>query len=205
MKNNISPEEKLLRLIKGQKKNNTDIPLEKELIKTHPELEPAFNYSIRPPVFTAASLHKIILVAFLFSGIYFIGSLIYPFIGFKKISLPSIIEEGFIEPKTEPKQNIKPLDLYLEGIKDSHIFAVRPESEPEKPTTSVSASADVIKDINLVGIISGENPQVVIEDKKTQKTYYINKGQFFGDFLVEDIQEGKVVLNYKGQKFELYL
>ena len=67
------------------------------------------------------------------------------------------------------------------------------------------SNTDLVKQLNLVGIIAGENPQAVIEDKNTQKTYYLNKGQFLGEIQLEDILEGKIIINHKGQRFELYL
>ena len=70
---------------------------------------------------------------------------------------------------------------------------------------AIAANVDLLKDITLVGIITGANPQAVIEDKKSLKNYYVTKGQFIGQMQVEDIQEGKIIINYKGQKYELYL
>jgi type II secretory pathway component PulC len=62
---------------------------------------------------------------------------------------------------------------------------------------------ELMKEINLLGVISGANPQAVIEDKKSGKTYYVTEGQMIGDFQVEEIGYGKIILNYNGQKFEL--
>jgi type II secretory pathway component PulC len=113
-------------------------------------------------------------------------------------------EEKIAPQEAEPVQEVKPYEFYLEGIKSKQIFssASRPE-ETARPASA--ASADLIKGINLVGIISGDRPQAIIEDKIMQKTYYVAKGQFVGAFQVEDIQEGKVILSYRGERFELYL
>ncbi len=62
-----------------------------------------------------------------------------------------------------------------------------------------------IQDLNLLGIVSGDNPQAIIEDKKSQKTYFLKKGDFLGDFELKDIQKGKVILDLSGQQFELSL
>lgn len=62
-----------------------------------------------------------------------------------------------------------------------------------------------IQDLSLMGIISGDNPQAAIQDKKTQKVYYVSKGESVADFLIEDIQDGKIILGYKGQRYELRL
>ena len=64
---------------------------------------------------------------------------------------------------------------------------------------------DMSEQLGLVGIIAGDNPQAIIEDKKAQKTYYLNKGQSFNGYVVEDILEDKVVLDYEGKKISLFL
>lgn len=191
MNDNISPEEKLLRLIRGKK--------EKDL-KTYPQ-KPTYPSIQKGLPFLP--LKKLIWLAFGASCIYLIASFIYPWVALKEIKLPQVAPQKVIAAKIEPRQQIKPYEYYLEGIKDRQIFSSSTTSDTEKPLSSVSL--DLIKDISLVGIISGENPVGIIEDKKTQKTYYLSKGQFMGEFQVEDIKEGKIILNYKGQRFELYL
>lgn len=202
MNDNISPEERLLRLIRGQK----DIAIEKEPDATIAQAKPVVKksvYSFIPKYLSLLNIQKIMLVVFVASFIYLIFSFFYPFFGLREIKLSQITQQRKLEPKIEPEPEVKPYEFYLEGIKDRQIFGSVSGQEIERPASAVSA--DLIKDINLVGIISGENPQAIIEDKKTQKTYYLNKDQFISEFQVEEIQEGKVILNYKGQRFELFL
>ena len=212
MKENISPEERLLKLIKGEKKSTApnlaregkviDNKITSNISVTRPRIKD-FLYSFVSRYFTLPYIQKFILVIMIVSSIYLIISFIYPWLGLKKIRLPNIpaqkVEESKLPPEEKPKSN----EDYLQGLNRSQIFI----SSPTPETTAVSAvpETDLIKDINLVGIISGENPQAVIENKKTQKTYYLNKGQFIGEFQIEDIQEGKIILNYKGKKYELHL
>ena len=206
MKENISPEERLLRLIKGQRKPDANIAVEKKSTIIAEPLKPAIKHSTYPLIkryFSTLYLKRIILAAFILANIYLAISLAWPWLGLTKINLPLVVDEKVIEPKIEPKQDKKPFEFYLEGIKNRRVFVSESGQEAGKPI--ISADLDLMKDINLVGIISGENPQAVIEDKKTRKTYYVNKGQFINELLVEDIQEGKIIINYKGQRFELYL
>ena len=70
---------------------------------------------------------------------------------------------------------------------------------------SKEPEVDISKKFSLVGIIAGENPQAIVEDKEAQKTYYLYKGQGFGEVTVEDVGEGRVVLNYKGREIILVL
>jgi len=212
MKDNIPPEEKLLRLIRGEKKKK---PLEPSLQEAGPNKEkntqvndfksPAKRtlQSLISLYFTHAFIKKAIPVLMLISVIYLIASLVYPWLGLKKINLPQVSEVNFKEPIDLPKEEPKPFEYYSEEARERHIFGTSSMQGSRNPTQAGEAGS--IKDINLVGIISGENPQAVIEDKKTQKTYYVSKGQFIGDFQVEDIQEGKIILNNKGQRYELFI
>ena len=191
MNGNISPEEKLLRLIKGDKKKIKEFPA-----GTH-RFIPTLKYPI------SLNIRKIIKAVFIISCIFLIFTFIYPFISPEKIELPKAVTKEGLPPETELKPQPKPYDFYSEGIRNRQIFGERVSPETAKPLSIVSS--DLTKDINLIGVILGDNPQAIIEDKKTQKNYYVTKGQFIGEFQVEDIQEGKVILIYEGQKFELYL
>jgi len=211
MSDNISPEEKLLRLIRGRKDQ------EAVTNKISPVIAPAaladLKADFKPSAFLSVqkylsflSIKKIIWIIFAVSCIYMISSFIYPWLGSGEIKPPEVTQNKVAVPEDELKRQEKPYEFYLEGIKNRQIFTSTSHQETQNPVSEAKANAaDLIKDINLVGIISGENPQAVIEDKKTQKTYYVTKGQFIGEFEVKDIQEGKVILNYKDQKYELYI
>lgn len=210
MKDNISPEEKLLRLIKGQKRTETTadkvIPVSTSTLPK-PDLKPLQNQSFLWLGFyryVVSLRKKIIAMAFLVSSMYLVVSLVYPWVGLKKIKLPKITSPIMREPEIRlEKKGIKPYEFYLEGIQGRQIFSIKSGQERQRPISG--ANVDLIKDISLVGIIAGENPQAIVEDKNTHKSYYLNKGQFIGEFQLEDIREGKIILNYHGQRYELYL
>jgi len=205
-----SPEERLLKLIRGQKKTSpgpgakNNLPVDAYSEIRPPAKSPQPQRLLRLPALLAyTNPRKLILLGFFVSGIYLLISLIYPLIGLKSVHLPRIVPQEVPQEKIETVQGSKPLEYYLQGPKTKQIFGSA--SSPDKEMTVNAASSEIIKNIALVGIISGETPQAIIEDKKTQKSYYLKKGQSFGEFQVEDIQEGKIILNYRGQNFELYL
>lgn len=206
MKDDTSPEEKLLRLIRGKKR--PDISTDKKSTGTIPAVEtkltakPSIHHLIQKYSYFF-DVQKIIWVVFVTSCFYLVTSLIYPLVGLKKIKLPKIFPEKTTESKIEPRLEVKPYEFYQEGIANKQIFGPVFSQGTGKPQTALDL--DLMKDINLVGIIAGETPQAVIEDKKTQKTYYVTKGQFIGQMQVEDIQEGKIIIVYQGQRFELHL
>jgi type II secretory pathway component PulC len=203
MRDNIPPEEKLLRLIKGHKAKN--IPAAEQSAPSDTPLKSAARAfaGLSVKKYLSFSWQKIIFFGFFASCIYLAASFAYPWLSAKKIRFPEVVQKKAIQQKIEPKQEMKPFEFYLEAITNRTIFANTARQDTQQPAGI--ASADLIKDINLVGIISGDNPQAVIEDKKAQKTYYVSKGQSIGELQIEDIQEGKIILNYSGQKYELYL
>ena len=203
MRDNISPEEKLLRLIRGPKKKESLQPQNPVDSAVGPKTSLAQQQQVLQKLTSFLNIRKIIAAAFILSSIYLILSFVYPFIAAKKEILPKIVPGKEEEARVETKEEIKPVDYYLEGAQRQIFSSPTAAQEAGQPPTA--ATADLVKDITLIGIISGETPQAIIEDKKTQKTLYVTKGQFIGELQVEDIQEGKVILNYKGQKFELYL
>lgn len=205
MKDNTSPEEKLLRLIRGQKKQ---APV-KDKEPRHPIPVTAADLK-KPPLFfslrrflPSLSAKRLILAGFVFSCIYLANSFIYPWFSFKKNRFSENAPQKIDLSGLEAGQEIRPYEFYLEGVKNKKIFSTTSEEETGK--TSGFGNSDLIKDINLLGIIAGENPQAVIEDKKEQKTYYLTEGDYLGAFQVKDIQEGKVILSYGGKNYELHI
>ena len=75
----------------------------------------------------------------------------------------------------------------------------------EAPPPEVVQSANIAGRFTLVGIMPGENPQAIIEDKETGKTYYLYKGTSFDGGIVQEIGSGRVVLECKGEKINLVL
>jgi len=203
MKDSSSPEDKLLKLIRNPKKPadapalKADLSKAKSAVGANAKLEPKINK------FGAFfNMRRVFFWLFIASGIYLISTLIYPWLGLKNIRLPKPSEKP-AEETLITKSASKPLEEYLESVKGRQIFSGAAAMQSDSLINV--ANIDLMKDISLVGIISGENPQAVIEDKKAQKTYYVTKGQFIGEMQVEDIQEGKIIINYAGQKYELYM
>ena len=60
--------------------------------------------------------------------------------------------------------------------------------------------------LTLLGIISGEPPQAIIEDTKTKKSYFVTTGQIVVEGAVlEKVLETYVILDLYGEKIELTL
>lgn len=189
MQDNIAPKEKLLKLNKKEKKHS-------------PPKKASFDFSLK--YLSLSAMPKIIFLAFLVSLLYLAFTFIYPALYSRKNTLALDIEsKEALKPKLKSNFKTKPLEYYLEAFKGRQIFSAAIAQETNQPITKIDSA--VLQDISLVGIISGDNPQAIIEDKSSQKTYSLIKGQYLKDIQIQDIQGNKVIINYKGQKFELYL
>lgn len=205
MNDNILPEERLLRLIRGNKNNAAAGNKTEEAsagdLKAEPKnhapnlsqrLVSLFNFQIMSwALFVAACFYLVIV---------FVSS----WAGLRQSSFSQLVPEKISDFNDDSSRDVKPYEFYSQGIGDRRIFASPPKQETSmEPLKAVSQ--DFLRDITLLGIVSGENPQAIIEDKSAQKTYYLNKGQFIGGFQVTDIKEGKIILDFNGQAFELNL
>lgn len=91
----------------------------------------------------------------------------------------------------------------------SALFAVL--SDSGQPTaaarTRPSDSGKLLASrLTLMGIISGDPAQAIIEDSKTQKTYFVMPGQAIVEGAVlEQVLDNRVVLDLDGEKIELTL
>jgi type II secretory pathway component PulC len=97
---------------------------------------------------------------------------------------------------------VKDYSSYSGSIPGKTVFG---QSQGGPVTPEDVGSGDISAQVGLVGIIAGDNPQAIIEDKKAQKTYYLNKGQSFNGYVVEEILENKVILDFEGKKISLFL
>lgn len=75
------------------------------------------------------------------------------------------------------------------------------------PKAGPSASAKSLATrLTLMGIVSGNPPQAIIEDAQTKKTYFVSKGQAVSDgALIDQVLENRVILDLDGEKVELTL
>ena len=86
------------------------------------------------------------------------------------------------------------LPEFDEGIEDVEVVVEK----------DVSLSKEyAVKNLNLLGIITADSNQAIIEDKESKKTFFLYKGDGFGEFKVYDIKDNGVVLEHRGEKIEL--
>jgi hypothetical protein len=104
------------------------------------------------------------------------------------------------------KFQVLPFSYYADIISRGGLFNTSlPDVTQDRKMPAKIAPLELLKGYTLAGVITGENPQAIVEDKTSKKVYFLNKGQYLGDFKIDDIIEGKVILELKGQRFELSL
>ncbi len=230
MARDISPEERLLRLIRS-KPPNKELPPEgqTEGIPGKPQAAPSLvtgnvpsssskkEQMRRQLTFTPAKILKFetlnLILIFLLAGL--VAYLVPLFLKKPAVSIESLEErlkaQGSREPSLQagaPSAEKKPpLTYFSGGVGTKNIFSpiAKEETAPQSTAEQGPKLEDIKTQLNLLGIVGGDSPQAIIEDKSTQKSYFLNKGSTFGDIEVKDIRDNKVILSYKGQEFELVL
>jgi len=210
MRKETNPEEKLLKLIK-KKKEPPSPPKAEELKPEKPapaRLDGVLKSEIfRNKMFEPAAMknmNRYLVIALGIITLYFLIDLIFvrPYRNIEKIVEKGALAQGEKPGALESRGAVAVKDYgsYSSAVANKNVFGPY-SAGPD----SAAASGDISERLGLVGVIAGDNPQAIIEDKKNQKTYYLNKGQSFNGYIVEDISEGKVILDSGGNKISLFL
>ena len=118
--------------------------------------------------------------------------------------LDTIPTTGYSSKPTSDTTKLRPFLHYLALVQRRNIFrpirliTVIDESKKNKETLQ-----DLLKDLVLVGISWDKVPQAMIENKKTDQTYFLRAGESINNLKIEAILENKVMFVYEGEKGEL--
>ena len=213
MEKGISPEERLLKLIKKGTKSQE--PTEKKgegISKVGPEKgmsEAKWSEQQKARLGTREQkrktikvIHRFLLLFLLLLGGYFLFDLII----FRPceilVEIPGVLEEM---PEAEPVTPLQPFEFYTKEIGKRELFTPLIPKEEGKPEPVVTLK-DLAANLSLIGIIESDSRlQAIVEDRKQQKTYFLYKGDSIGEIEVKDVLEGKVILGYGDEELELVL
>ncbi len=127
----------------------------------------------------------------------------------EKINFSDFTNEVKAEPAVTASL-LRPADYYLQKIRARNIFSLAAqELKPkqvfsnEKKAPKESKLQKMAKDLKLVGISWGKDPDAMIENAKTHETYFVKTGSMIEDIQVEAIYRDKVVLHYGTEEVEL--
>ena len=238
MKEEISPEERLLKLIRGKNKDKDFLRAIKEKKSKLPESneikEEVIEVAKEEKAFETPKKNKLNFAlkekwTKKYSPIEFVKNILL-FI-FSVLSLYLLVTLVIINPysrnsekkmegiETNSKVNAlqvqeaeksftsapKPYSYYEEEIGKRNLFSSIVTDEVEKPIEKEAGLKELTSSLSLMGIIWGEKPEAIIQDSKTNKKYFLNKGGYIGEIVVEEIFGGKVILNYNGERVDLVL
>ena len=196
MQGNNSPEEKLLNLIKqgktGPKNNGSAEPP-----KPKPAPVSKVVFKKKKSGFRSLLLvNRILLVVVVSALIYLVLSFIFPYRSATKIPARVSLKEEMDRETEEQKKS--PITHYTNVLSRRQMFKMyelpRPKTkEPAKPRVTLQ---QLLGGYTFVGIIFGDNPQAIVEQKKTGQSYYLVAGQFLGEIKIEKIEKGKITVSY---------
>ncbi len=94
---------------------------------------------------------------------------------------------------------------YQKLLDKKTIFAPPIKNDIKQKDTAALGLRDLVKDLSLVGIMPGDYPQVIIEDKKNAQTLFLREGEMIDTMRVKEIQSGRVVLENDDETITLSL
>lgn len=102
----------------------------------------------------------------------------------------------------------RPFLHYLEMVQRRNIFSPIALKRVEDPQVQEKQLLEMqlqkmASEFGLVGISLDDEPMTMIEDKTTNKTYFLKQGDKIGEFQIETIFENKVILRLKDTTVEL--
>lgn len=213
MEKGISPEERLLRLIKkGSKPTEPTEKKDEGISKVGPKMgipkakgaeEQKARVGTRAQKReTIKVISRFLLLFLLILGGYLLFDLITSRPGEILVEIPGALEEV---PEAELVTPLQPYEFYTKEIGKRELFTPLIPREAGKPEAVVTLK-DLAADLSLIGVIESDSRlQAIVEDRKQRKTYFLYKGDSIGEIEVKDVLEGKVILGYEDEELELVL
>ena len=214
LKKNISPEERLLRLIRGPRGTTATMP--------PPEAAPsaAASRPATPAASPSAGARRWSWPAWGLSAINSVlgGLIVLEVLMFFVVRRSPPSAEKALVPAPAPERAVAPpvsttLAPVTKAIPSIAAAGTRPlfHSDATAGAAAVAIPADSTALVGgsmrwrLTGIVTGNPPQAVIEDTQTHRTQIVVQGQRVEGAVVETIASDRVTLNLNGTKVELAL
>ena len=108
---------------------------------------------------------------------------------------------NYVKQKEASLAKLSPLGYYLDRIGGKDLFS--PQRIALVKAKAEISSGEPYTGLKLVGVDWGGNPVALIEDTKTQKTYFVKKGESVKELKVMEIFRDRVTLRYDNKVVEL--
>lgn len=208
MPENISPEEKLFKVIQNGKKNPPPIKKGNNMIAgmlSGASFAIPFNLDTRD-LKSANRLLVLVLVAVAAVAIFFLIS--------RTPSIDRVSRQvAGIPVQLRPQRTIeafKPLNYYVEEVNERDIFQPTPKDpeEIEIPPEDLAPEEtllDLAATLKLQGISWGGTPKAMVKDTSDNQMYFLKEGQAVGatGIKIKTIEKNRIVLIYGEEELEL--
>lgn len=202
VKDHLTPEDRLLRLIETPAKIKSAFMRNKFTVKA-PQMKDlwgklkfnkdifSFDFISKAFIGLAAILTLILVVQILFSSRDFNSS------SWEPASVAS-------KNETEKAYSLLPLSDYLAELGRGSMFSGVTQETAQATQTQVQEDvSEQLKNLKLVGIIWSNKPQAMIENVAEAKTLLLNIGDQVGKVKIKNIYPDRVILATDSQEWEL--
>lgn len=176
----------------------------KEKLSQGPIQIPSFSFSLRG-LNTVLQICIVILVIYLGISIKMEFSKLV-----RKDWDKSIEDEGAFSREIEAVASLlRPENFYLDKAKTRNLFDFADEEQKEQVAfkedekKGPSKLEELTKGLKLVGISWSQDPDAIIEDEGSQKTYFVKTGSNINEVKVQAIHKDRVILHYGSDEVEL--
>lgn len=107
------------------------------------------------------------------------------------------------EVPLEAKVNVPEPQAQIAVTAAEPVKPVAPSEENTIKKERAVILSEIRANLNLLGIITGDNSQAIIEDRALKKTFFLYKGDRMGVLKVSEIRDNMVILDLDGEKIEL--
>jgi hypothetical protein len=197
MKEHISPEEKLLEIIR---KGNEGSANKKTSESKRSLLSGSYFKRIIGSISLKRWMPGIIVSLFVFSLALLVLSIFFAFLPPAQQLRAADGQVAGFELAINEAQPLA-VETYIDQIRKKDIFNSASFMKDNKSDLSL----DGLKNIALLGIINEEPKQAIIKDKTADQIYYLKEGESLGEIKISQILDGKIVVEYREEKFEIYL
>ena len=138
--------------------------------------------------------------------------LIFLVVGILNLVAPHLLsgkdEQDLMAPGSEGETPAESSVGAEEGSKlklRNDLFDVPKPTRKQKPKEPKTNPVELLRLIELQGVLGGDNPRAMVLYKRTKETVTVSVGDDLGDFEVVEIRERSVVLKWRDELFELSL
>jgi hypothetical protein len=137
-------------------------------------------------------------------AVYFVINLLFSIVRAKEaLNLKLEIDKNAKSLISQVSSLLKAETHYLEKARERNIFKIGMKGKDTKSKTPSLRITEATQNLKLVGISWSDDPDVMIEDTKTQRTFFLKKGQMIDDIKLEAVFKDKVILSYLEEEIEL--